>query len=487
VQESTFDMRFSLADSAAFARLSGDFNPLHVDPVLARRTQFGSSVVHGIHLVLHSLNAACGERVAGGARLSAITCTFHGPVHTDSGVSVKAAYDADGRRIRLVGQSSGRAAFSAVVEFDPAASGGVSRAPDDGEFEPTAPRTRALPRENDAGIVEHRLSVAGLHRLFPALARATDTRWIADLLGTTRIVGMECPGLHSIYAAFKLHATSPDAAVTPALRYAVRKSDARFGMVRMDVAGMALGGSIEAFVRPLPVDQMSLADVIGKVRPRAYEGQNALVIGGSRGIGELTAKMLMAGGADVTITYVRGRGDAERIRDEAQRSGRRCTVIQFDAGAAIAAPVLEAIRQGAFTHAYYFASPHIERNVSGQWDHALFDRFSAVYVHGFAAVCEALLARNGRGAGVTRFFFPSTVFLDHPSKGFAEYCAAKAAGEFVCDYLAECHGAAVARPRMPRMRTDQTSGLQSGETQDAFDIMAALLPEFHDGAVAPAR
>ncbi|HNC74922.1 MAG TPA: MaoC/PaaZ C-terminal domain-containing protein, partial [Elusimicrobiota bacterium] len=36
----------------AFARLSGDANPLHVDPAAARRLLFGRAVVHGVHGVL---------------------------------------------------------------------------------------------------------------------------------------------------------------------------------------------------------------------------------------------------------------------------------------------------------------------------------------------------------------------------------------------------------------------------------------------------
>ena len=45
----------SLKSQAAFAELSGDFNPVHLDPVHARRTMFGQVVTHGVHNVLCSI------------------------------------------------------------------------------------------------------------------------------------------------------------------------------------------------------------------------------------------------------------------------------------------------------------------------------------------------------------------------------------------------------------------------------------------------
>ena len=35
-----------------YAGASGDFNPLHVDPVAARRALYGEVVVHGVHSLL---------------------------------------------------------------------------------------------------------------------------------------------------------------------------------------------------------------------------------------------------------------------------------------------------------------------------------------------------------------------------------------------------------------------------------------------------
>ena len=55
-QEPKVTRRFQASDQDAFARLSGDHNPLHVDPLAARRLIFGGPVVHGVHLLLWALD-----------------------------------------------------------------------------------------------------------------------------------------------------------------------------------------------------------------------------------------------------------------------------------------------------------------------------------------------------------------------------------------------------------------------------------------------
>ena len=48
--------RFDQDDQTLFAQLSGDFNPIHMDPAAARRTQAGAVVVHGVHAVLWAID-----------------------------------------------------------------------------------------------------------------------------------------------------------------------------------------------------------------------------------------------------------------------------------------------------------------------------------------------------------------------------------------------------------------------------------------------
>jgi acyl dehydratase/NAD(P)-dependent dehydrogenase (short-subunit alcohol dehydrogenase family) len=480
----TLSRRFGLDESVAFARLSGDFNPLHVDPVFARRTQFGGSVVHGIHVFLGALDDLRDGRLAAGVQPAAMSCTFNSPVHTDSTVSVNATLDSAGRRLRMVGESGGRLAFSASIDLRD----GERTIPyvlDDAEFEPASPRVRALPPPNHEEVTGNRLSLASFSRLFPQLARTADPDWIADLLATTRIVGMLCPGMHSIYTAFKLRRPeNAERLIAGSMRYTVQKCDPRFGRVQMAVTGGALEGTLEAFVRPPPVEQMLLSEISAKLAGASYEGQRALVIGGSRGLGELVAKILAAGGADVTITYASGRNDAERICGEATQSGRRCKMVHLDVTAERGS--VDELVATPFSHVYFFASPHITRNISGQWDHELFRRFSAFYVGGFASICRTLLTRAAPADEPMRFLYPSTVFLDAPEKGFAEYCAAKAAGESVCDYMARNFRAVFARPRLPRMRTDQTSGLPETDAREGFVVMQALLARFHAARIEAA-
>ena len=54
-----------MADQLAFAALSGDYNPMHMDVLAARRTQAGAPVVHGMHALLWALEELAAAELIG--------------------------------------------------------------------------------------------------------------------------------------------------------------------------------------------------------------------------------------------------------------------------------------------------------------------------------------------------------------------------------------------------------------------------------------
>ncbi len=82
---------FQITDAAvrAFAEVSGDFNPVHLDEAYAARTIFRGRVAHGMLLGAH-ISAVLGERLPGpGAIYLSQTLEFEHPVRIGAEVRVR--------------------------------------------------------------------------------------------------------------------------------------------------------------------------------------------------------------------------------------------------------------------------------------------------------------------------------------------------------------------------------------------------------------
>ena len=361
----------------------------------------------------------------------------------------------------------------------------LQRAPGAPAFEPGAaavdrPFDVALagPGPALAGTLPTGMDPALFASLFPALAAAGPAPLMAaELLASTRLVGMECPGLHSVYCELKLARAEPGGEGA-GLRWVVNKADARFKKVRVGLQGQAWAGTLDAIFRDAPVLQASLADLAKQVDAQRFAGQRALVVGGSRGLGEVVAKLLLAGGAEVTLTYASGQAEAQAIQAQAHAAGGTCHTLQLDVTRLPDSAGIAALAAVRFTHLYYFATPAIAKGQPLQWSEALFDRFQQFYVRGFMQLGLGLVAAQAAqatGAAPLRVLVPSSVFIDQPVRGFAEYGAAKAAGEAAAAHLALTGKARVLMPRLPRLRTDQNSDPADPEVQDPVPVMLKVL------------
>jgi NAD(P)-dependent dehydrogenase (short-subunit alcohol dehydrogenase family) len=466
--------QFSWDDQHLFARLSGDVNPMHMDPVAARRTSAGGPVVHGVHLLIWAINELA-ARVTEGL-ITRVKADWSSFVHIGETADLLVETETVGRlRARICVQSQPVATLSIWLGVrSPVATqtAGVftpvsTDVPDDLDI-------AALSQK--CGVVDFSSSTGDVQCHFPCAASVLGCRRTAGLLALSKLVGMVCPGLHSIFTGLDVRLVEPDDG--DFIYHQVTSLDERYRYITQDIRGAGLYGSVEALVRNPPTRQPGIDELAPSVASGEFAGTTALVIGGSRGLGELTAKLLAAGGARVIISYSVGRADAEKLASSIHAAGGICHVTHYDVRDCSADQLTDL--EYAPTHVYYFATGPISQSRIKPFDRQRFEEFFGFYVDGFAHLCSCLKATSERPVGV---FYPSSVYVsteDRPA-GLAEYAMAKAAGEVLCGEINSSHRHIhVVSRRLPRMLTDQTASLLSDQPiAPSHEVMLALIRELH--------
>jgi NAD(P)-dependent dehydrogenase (short-subunit alcohol dehydrogenase family) len=251
-------------------------------------------------------------------------------------------------------------------------------------------------------------------------------------------------------------------------------ADERFRKGRIAVSGRAIKGTLDVFVRVPPVDQFSMRSIIGRVTPNEFTGMDALVIGGSRGLGALAARIIAAGGGHATITYLVGKAEADCNVEEIQEYGGRARSMAFD----VREPPEPQLRglETTPTHLFYFATCPILRSRKSIFSFHEFAALLQFYVQEFFNLCNCLLRFRSMKAATDRLivFYPSTVFIEETPAGLLEYAMAKAAGEQLCAGMNKSlSGIFVVSRRLPKIKTDQTASMIPEQYADG---MLTLLP-----------
>jgi acyl dehydratase len=460
----TVSWRIDEAAQHAFVELSGDRNPLHVDPLVARRLPFGRVAVHGLHIAL----AALDQLVSGTPLVPRhVTCRFARMVGIGDELDTRVGQISDDAApaCTVTVTRGGVAAVELTVELGPRPSPGAAGITPDGTARASSePEVHALDElEHVSGSVTV-VAGAAARTHFPRLAEAIGDTALAELVALTQVIGMHVPGLHSVFSGFDVAIGDGRPGVEPGhVDYRVVAVDQRFATVKLTIDASTLHGTLDAFVRPGPVEQH-----LGSVRPERGEfaGQRWLVVGGSRGLGAMAVLLLDAGGADVRFTYHRGGDDAHRLTARTAAAAHHLDVADLTGD-------LDGVCAGGWqpTHLAYMASPPIFAGERSNYSQPLFDSFRAVYVTHFLELVQAIDPRR-----LAAVLWPSSTAVTDTPRGMAEYADAKREGEAACAALAGRHpGLRVLAPRFPRLLTDQTTSfvpVEYGETDR--ELLAAL-------------
>lgn len=466
-----YERMFTLDDQNIFAKLSGDYNKLHTDEIAARRHIFGGLVVHGIHLVLWALNIWL-EKIEKPVELISLSVSFKKPLYVGEKVNYRFIHEDDNYiKIELYGEEyiyvilKGNCKFVDINDVD-----NIELR------DPSRKECRVLNSEDIidvSGMVNLYIDKKTAGSLFPHLITKLPLIQIAQIIATTRVVGMECPGLYSIFGRLDVSFDRiiPEPSV---LNFKVSEFILKFSLVKIEVKGPSMKGEIKAFLTPPPQKQKSFSEMCKMVTPDEFKDQHALIIGGSRGLGEVTSKLLAAGGARIILTYNQGYDDAQKIADEINSRGERAIIKSFnvlDLGKA----QIDGFQMYSPTHLYYFATPHITGE-RGIFSEKLFNKFCDYYVSGFFNTINLFLTHIST---IKKVFYPSSIFIDELPLPFCEYAASKAAGEVLCKFMEkDKKSISIYMPRLPKMATDQTVSIISINIDDPIPIMLEYLRKF---------
>ncbi|HEX4610385.1 MAG TPA: SDR family NAD(P)-dependent oxidoreductase [Urbifossiella sp.] len=345
---------FTSADQEAFAALSGDRNPMHMDEAVARQTQAGARAVHGIHTALWMLDRY--TATGGNARpICRIKVNFARFIAVGQDVTVhliSATPSSTKTEARVIeARVDDQAVVVMTLGFDAGAGAGAPGAEVAGDLRPVPDRPLDL-EFGAMGDVAGRLELspgADPSGLFPALCGTIGAAAVGSLSLLSTVVGMIVPGLHSIFSGLSL--TFRGEPVGPAtVTFRPKHADDRFRLVTMHVSGAGFAGEISAFMRFPPVQPPTMERVATLVPPDQFKDRVALVVGGSRGLGAAVAKLVAAGGGEVVITYADNLAAAEAVAADinAHRKREVCRAVHYDART----PDLTGLGElGHFTHA----------------------------------------------------------------------------------------------------------------------------------------
>lgn len=464
---------FDWSSQEQFALASCDFNPIHMDSAAARRTQSGAPIVHGIHSLLWILDCAAQARMATEAA-SSLKVQFLQPVYLgdEAIVEITRPRDAVLRARMLV---DGEEVLTMSCSFDGNARG-VSTLQPRGECLPPPERPADLSLSEMKGLtgcLSFTDAIAKLDAMFPHASRVFGSQRIAALAGSSCLVGMVVPGLHSMYSGLEVSFCDDSSAPADALVFSVDSVVERFRLVRISIGSRGLRGSLETVSRMPPIRQRDISHLRSVVAANEFRDCRPLIIGGSRGLGELTAKVIAAGGGHPIITYATGKLEADALVKELAGSGAQWSAMSYDVRRAATEQLVELAMP--VTHVYYFATPPIFRRKVGLFDERRFAEFRTFYISGFFDLVQACLRRGSRGL---RLFYPSSTAIDERPATMTEYSMAKAAGEVLCADLSRFEPEVkIIVKRLPRLPTDQTNSVVKAKTADALEVILPIVRE----------
>ena len=449
---------FTRRESINFSIISGDINPIHKDYKYSIKTNFGKPIMHGIHLFVYALNILSKKKIL----ISKIKVNFLKPVFVENELSFYINFS---KNIFYIVQNN-IICVKLFFEVDKFNNLSLLSKPYKKCKRLKKPKNLNINKINiDKKIkFKHTCNYKKAKKYFPHIYKNYGTLISSELIDLSYLIGMECPGYYSTFSELTVRIFDKDFKQI----YFVNNLDKRFGLINIKLKTNSLDGSLKAFFRPKPIINPTIKELSKNLIKKEFISIKALIIGGSRGLGNLTAKNIVAGGGKVIITYNKSKDEANNILKEIKKYDPRVKIIKFDINKL---EDINKIKRYKINQCYYFATPKIFDKQKLKFDKLMFKNFYNYYVKGFKKIFSCLNSRFPD----CYFFIPSTISINDPKEEIFEYTLAKLDTEIYVSKLSNKLRSKILIERYPRLLTDQTNTiLQNKNINSNFIILNTI-------------
>ncbi len=432
----------------AFARLSGDYNSMHVDPEIARKSRYRQPVVHG--MIPFSFIQFLGCEFEGyDVEFVELSTRFRKPVFINDAISLEITctntenekkYNAVWRNkakneilitskgeFRLINQTN-----SANNNLDTFLVSEITEA--QYHIDDLPNRREQLTFQATDSLKDNYVAKVfspGMKNLSGKILPGNN---LLAVLMLSTLVGMRLPGRYATFTRFDISfdtglLSSDQYTLTGNVTKVSKATEIMEAVISIESEHPVASGKIEVMLNPPPKKMLSSQEVVKRYCHFDLNEKVALITGASRGIGETTAKLFAALGAKVVINYYRGKGDAEHIVDEIKASGGEAIAIQCDITDENSVKEMVKTALQTFKRIDILVNNAVKdftpKNITEmEWDD--FNQELEVSVKGMHACCREVIPifkQNGGGKIINL----STVAVDNPVAGQSRYITAKSA------------------------------------------------------------
>ncbi|MEQ8028365.1 SDR family NAD(P)-dependent oxidoreductase [Xanthomonas sp. WHRI 10200] len=336
---------FSQEEVDLFSLLSGDINPLHIDPQYGKRSSFGACIVPGVMGVLAALERINITLVG---RLGTLKVKFKNPLYVNRNYSCTVDLESEGfcrfsvregRRVLiqveiywLIGDDNGQAVLS-QLKYEPAGQQQeyIKEASDICDYDDAV---------LNAGVaMTGSYASTGLGKFYKSAVKRYGSALIDMLALTSYLTGMKLPGERAIFSGLSLNFERGSQGGYFKYILSTQHFNRDYGLLETqllvdDTQSTFARGELRSFVRKkitdLPVRNYIAA--LESSETHLLSGKIAFVTGGGRGLGSALVRSLAVLGAHVYLNYRDSGDQAREVARDLEEHGLSVTLLHGNAG-----------------------------------------------------------------------------------------------------------------------------------------------------------